>query len=449
MKKLWSKNTEAQHPWKEKVAHFTIGKDNETDMIFAAYDVLGTLAHVEMLVSQGLMLEQEWHKIKPALIRIYNDILLGNFSISEGVEDIHSEVEFRLTEQLGDVGKKVHSGRSRNDQVILDLKLVTRAKIEALVSNIQGLFELLLEKSETFKHILLPGYTHLQIGMISSAGLWLSAYAESLTDDLEMLLAAFKIVNKNPLGSGAGYGGSLPLDRDKTTDLLGFEALNINAVYAQMTRGKMEKATASALAAVASTLSKFAMDITLYLSQNFDFISFPNELTTGSSIMPHKKNPDVFELIRAKSNKIQNLPNQLTLITNNLPSGYHRDMQEMKAVFLEALEETSQCVEMMTFMLEHISLRENILEDKKYLPLFSVEKVNQLVQEGVPFRDAYIQVGLAVEQGLFEMPKLLPHAHIGSKDNLQLERIKIGFHTVVKQFPFDKIQKSLKKLVSE
>ena len=447
--KLWQKTSQTASENLQKVEQFTIGNDNELDMFMAAYDVLGTLAHIEMLESVGLLQKEELSVLQTELKKLFNQIQNGQFKISEGVEDIHSEVEFQLTEKLGDLGKKVHSGRSRNDQVLVDIKMYSRARLESIVKLTNQLFEILLVKSEENKAILLPGYTHFQIAMLSSAGLWLSAYAESLTDDMELLYSAFKVVNKNPLGSGAGYGGSLPINRTKTTNLLGFETLNYNSVYAQMTRGKTEKTVASALSSLAATLSRLSMDCTLYLSQNFDFIAFPNELTTGSSIMPHKKNPDVFELIRAKCNKIQSYQTQFFNITNNLPSGYHRDMQILKDDYFAMFDEISSCLEMMIMMIQNISFKENILNDPRYLPLFSVEAVNQLVSTGIPFRIAYQQVGLSIENGTFEMPKLSQHTHEGSKDNLCLDEIRLAYNQTIQQFPFDKINQALAKLLKE
>lgn len=446
-KKLWQKNELVNSEILQKVEKFTIGNDNELDMQMAKFDVLGTLAHIEMLAQVGLLEKEELPILQKELKEIYKSIENKTFEIAKGVEDIHSEVEFRLTEELGDLGKKVHSGRSRNDQVLVDLKLFSRAQIQSIVNKIIPLFNLLIEKSESNKSVLLPGYTHFQIAMISSAGLWLSAYAESLVDDLEQIYSAFKMVNKNPLGSGAGYGGSLPIDRQRTTDLLGFDTLNINAVYAQMTRGKSEKIVAAAFSNLASTLARLSMDCTLYLSQNFDFISFPNELTTGSSIMPHKKNPDVFELIRAKCNKIQSYTFQFGNITNNLASGYHRDLQIIKDDYFSMFEEMSDCLEMMLLMMSNIQFKENILDDKKYLPLFSVETVNQLVASGIPFRDAYQSVGLSIENGTYSKPELKAHTHQGSKDNLCLNEISKAFEQTIRQFPFEKINKALDKLL--
>lgn len=445
--KLWQKNSQTATENLQKVEQFTIGNDNELDLKMAAFDVLGTLAHIEMLESVDLLEKTELIALQTELKTIYTQIKNGNFKISKGVEDIHSEVEFRLTEKLGDLGKKVHSGRSRNDQVLVDIKMYSRFKIEEIVRLSEQLFQILTEKSEANKHVLLPGYTHFQIAMLSSAGLWLGAYAESLTDDMELIYSAFKVVNKNPLGSGAGYGGSLPINRTKTTTLLGFESLNYNAVYAQMTRGKTEKTVASALSALAATLSRLSMDCTLYLSQNFDFIAFPNELTTGSSIMPHKKNPDVFELIRAKCNKIQSYPAQFVNITNNLPSGYHRDLQIIKDDYFSMFDEMSSCLKMMIMMIQNITFKENILGDQRYLPLFSVEKVNQLVSGGMPFRTAYQQVGQSIDEGTFEMPAATPHTHEGSKDRLCLPEIKTAFKKCVQQFPFDKIKNALDSLL--
>ncbi|MES2559822.1 MAG: argininosuccinate lyase [Bacteroidota bacterium] len=419
--KIWQKkhtNTSAT------IDKFTVGRDKEFDLLLAKYDVQGSLAHAQMLYSIGLLTQLEWEQIEIALTAILKTIEVETFQLDEEVEDIHSQIELMLTQQIGETGKKIHSGRSRNDQVLVDIKLYLRAETKHLAQQVNGLFEQLLQLSDTHKNKLLPGYTHFQLAMPSSFGLWFAAYAESLLDDMEWIRAAYNMNNKNPLGSGAGYGSSFPLNRTLTTELLQFESMNYNVVYAQMTRGKSEKAMATALAAVAATLSKFAYDVCLYMNQNFGFITFPDELTTGSSIMPHKKNPDAFELIRAKCNRIQALPNELTLLTNNLPSGYHRDMQLTKEILFPAIEELHSCLEITGFMLEHIILKEDILHNDKYAHLFSVERVNEMVLEGTPFRDAYKMVGQEIEQGTFKAPDQLNHTHEGSIGNLCNDKIR-------------------------
>ena len=408
--KLWSKTSTTTT---EKIEQFTVGNDRTFDLRMAAFDVEGSIAHVTMLGEQGLMTKENAETAVRALKEILENIVAGNFNIDPQVEDIHSQIEFMLTEKIGDVGKMIHTGRSRNDQVALDIKLFLRSQIKEIKEETIHLFDLLISKSEAYKNTLLPGYTHLQIAMPSSVGLWLGAYAESLVDDLEFLAAAYQVANKNPLGSGAGYGSSFPLNRTRTTALLNFKTLNFNSVYAQMSRGKTEKLTAMALASVAATMGKLAMDCCLYMNQNFGFIQFPDELTTGSSIMPHKKNPDVFELIRAKCNRIQATPNELTLLTNNLPSGYHRDMQLTKEILFPAIEELKSCLEMMQLMLSEIRVKEDILLDPKYTYLFSVEMVNELVNQGIPFRDAYKEVGNKIDKGefTFDPTKGLKHTH--------------------------------------
>jgi argininosuccinate lyase len=382
------------------------------------------LAHAQQLHHIGLLTANEWQLIEQELKYISTQIAKGEFILRDDVEDVHSQIEFMLTEKLGEVGKKIHTGRSRNDQVLVDIKLYLRDVCKQVSKQTNGLIEQLLELSNTHQQHLLPGYTHFQLAMPSSFGLWFGAYAESLVDDLEMMQAAYHINNKNPLGSGAGYGSSFPLNRTLTTELLGFEHLNVNVVYAQMTRGKSEKAVAIGMSALAATLSKFAYDVCLYMNQNFGFISFPDELTTGSSIMPHKKNPDVFELIRAKCNRIQALPNELTLLTNNLPSGYHRDMQLTKEILFPAIEELKSCIDMTSFMLQHINIKPNLLTDEKYAHLFSVERVNELVLQGTAFRDAYKEVGHQIETGSFTAPPTLNHSHQGSIGNLCNHLIK-------------------------
>lgn len=431
--KLWQKEKTSVS---ERIEAFTVGRDKEFDLLLAQYDVQGSIAHVTMLGEVGLMTPDEAAIAVKALREIANDIENGNFSIEEGVEDVHSQVEWLLTQRIGDIGKKIHSGRSRNDQVAVDIKLYLRAEALVVQSEAVALFDLLLVQAQTFQHVLLPGYTHLQIAMPSSFGLWLSAYAESLVDDLEMMAAAYHITNKNPLGSGAGYGSSFPLNRKRTTELLQFESLNYSAVYAQMTRGKTEKIFAMALSNIAATLSRLSMDCCLYLNQNFGFISFPSHLTTGSSLMPHKKNPDVFELIRAKCNRIQSLPNELTLLLTNLPSGYHRDVQLTKELLFPAIEDVKSCLQMMHLMLASLEVNTGILNDDKYRFLFSVEAVNQLVNEGVPFRDAYRQVGNAIENGTFEFnpSQSLQHTHEGSIGNLCLDEIRAAMNKVLARF---------------
>lgn len=415
--KLWSKSSTSTA---ERIEKFTVGRDREFDLLMAAYDVEGSIAHVTMLGEQGLMTQADAEKAVAALKTIAASIQNGDFTIDPQVEDIHSQIEFMLTERIGDAGKMIHTGRSRNDQVALDIKLFIRAQLIEVKDEIADLFKLLINQSNKHKDILIPGYTHLQIAMPSSIGLWLGAYAESLVDDMEFLAAAYKISNKNPLGSGAGYGSSFPLNRSRTTTLMHFDTLNYNSVYAQMSRGKSEKLTAMALSSIAATLSKLAMDCCLYMNQNFGFIYFPDELTTGSSIMPHKKNPDVFELIRAKCNRIQSTPNELTLLTNNLPSGYHRDMQLTKEILFPAITELRSCIDMMQLMLSELRVNNDILQDPKYSYLFSVEKVNELVNQGIPFRDAYKQVGNMIEEGnfSFDLSKGLRHVHEGSIGNL-------------------------------
>jgi argininosuccinate lyase len=421
--KLWSKDKTTTT---ELIERFTVGHDREFDMLLAKFDVQGSIAHVTMLGENGMMSKQEADKAVAELKNILQEIETGDFSIDEGAEDIHSQVEFMLTERIGDTGKMIHSGRSRNDQVAVDIKLFLRSIIYEVKEDVLSLFDLLLEKSELHKNTLIPGYTHLQIAMPSSIGLWLGAYAESLVDDMEFLTAAWNISNKNPLGSGAGYGSSFPLNRTRTTELLNFKTLNFNSVYAQMSRGKTEKMVSTAIASIASTLGRLSMDCCLFMNQNFGFIFFPDELTTGSSIMPHKKNPDVFELIRAKCSRIQSAPNELTLLINNLPSGYHRDMQLTKEILFPAINELRSCIDAMKLMLQSISVRENILLDSKYKYLFSVEAVNELVNKGIPFRDAYAQIGNQIDKGEFnyDTSKPLKHTHEGSISNLCNDKIK-------------------------
>ena len=441
--KLWEKSTKVN----EKIEKFTVGKDREMDLYLAKYDVLGSLAHIKMLESVGLLEKDELEVLTVELKNIYQIAERKEFLIEDGVEDVHSQVELMLTRKLGNVGKKIHSGRSRNDQVLVDLKLFTRAEIEKTVKAVSALFDVLIEQSNRYKNVLMPGYTHLQIAMPSSFGLWFGAYAESLADDLQLLLSAWKITNRNPLGSAAGYGSSFPLNRQMTTELLGFDTMNYNVIYAQMGRGKMERVVATALAGVAATIAKLAFDACLFTSQNFNFIKLPDEFTTGSSIMPHKKNPDVFELTRAKCNKIQAIPQQIALITNNLPSGYFRDLQLIKEIFVPAFEELHDCLEMTAMMMARIEINENILNDLKYDYLFSVEEVNRLVLEGMPFRDAYKKVGLEIEAGNFKPDKNIRHTHEGSIGNLCNEQIRAYKESIEKEFNFEKVARAIQKLV--
>lgn len=442
--KLWEKSTQVN----EKIEKFTVGRDREMDVFLVKYDVLGSMAHITMLESVGLLEKSELTELLSELKNIYKIAEKGDFTIEEGVEDVHSQVELMLTRKLGDIGKKIHSGRSRNDQVLVDLKLFTRAEIEKTVEAVSELFEVLIKQSNTYKDLLMPGYTHLQVAMPSSFGLWFGAYAESLADDLQQLLAAWKITNRNPLGSAAGYGSSFPLNRQLTTDLLGFDTMNYNVVYAQMGRGKMERVVATALAGIAATIAKLAFDACMFTSQNFGFIKLADEFTTGSSIMPHKKNPDVFELTRAKCNKIQSIPQQITLITNNLPSGYFRDLQIIKEVFIPAFADLQDCLEMAAMMMDKIEVNREILNDKKYDYLFSVEEVNRLVLSGIPFRDAYKQVGLDIEAGNFTPDKNVQHTHEGSIGNLMNEEIVAYKNEIVKQFGFEKVKEAINSLMT-
>jgi argininosuccinate lyase len=442
--KLWHKERSAL----AEVEKFTVGNDRELDLHLAAFDVLGSLAHVKMLESVGLLHKEELDKLEPGLKDIYRQIQNEEFKMNAGVEDIHSQVEMMLTEKLGDVGKKIHSARSRNDQVLVDLKLFLRSQIEHTVDHTKAFFDLLIKQSEQYKDHLLPGYTHLQLAMPSSFGLWFGAYAESLVDDLVMMEAAYRVVNKNPLGSAAGYGSSFPINRQMTTDLLGFDELNYNVVYAQMGRGKTERIVASALANIAATLSKLSMDACLFLNQNFGFISFPEELTTGSSIMPHKKNPDVFELIRSHCNRIQALPNEIMLMTTNLPSGYHRDLQLLKEHIIPAFKNLNECLQMASLMLENIEVKKDILADDKYAYLFSVEEVNKLVLQGMPFRDAYKKVGLDINSGSFSPSTDINHTHLGSIGNLSNDRVQAAMHNILQKFGFENVKIVLQQLLS-
>ncbi len=441
--KIWQKNIDID----SFVEAFTVGNDRAMDLHLAAADVLGSLAHTLMLSNIDLMSDEDLGVVQKELKHIYRDILAGNFVIEDSVEDVHSQIEMLLTQRVGEAGKKIHSGRSRNDQVLVDLKLYFRSEIQRLVQQTDILFHKLIQLSEQYKQVLIPGYTHLQIAMPSSFGLWFGAYAESLVDDLEMLKAAWKVCNKNPLGSAAGYGSSFPLNRKLTTELLGFDDLNYNVVYAQMGRGKTERILAQGMSAIAATLAKFAMDVCLFINQNFGFISFPAHLTTGSSIMPHKKNPDVFELIRSRCNKIQALPNEIALMTTNLPSGYHRDLQLLKENLFPAFQSLSDCLEITTFMLGHISVREHILDDPKYDYLFSVEVVNNAVLQGIPFREAYRQIGLDIDNGTFQPLKEVHHTHEGSIGNLCNDEISRMFNEVKAGFGFEKVEKALDSLV--
>ncbi len=441
--KLWDKN----YSINEEIDRFTVGNDREMDMYLAKYDVLGSMAHIIMLESIGLLEKSELTQLLAELKNIYAECEQGKFVIEDDVEDVHSQVELLLTRKLGDIGKKIHSGRSRNDQVLVDLKLFTRHEIKEIAELTKVLFDELIEKSDTYKDVLMPGYTHLQVAMPSSFGLWFGAYAESLADDMLFLQAAWRMTNRNPLGSAAGYGSSFPLNRTMTTELLGFDTMDFNVVYAQMGRGKMERNVGFALATIAGTLAKMAFDACLFNSQNFSFIKLPKECTTGSSIMPHKKNPDVFELIRAKSNKIQSLPQQVTLIMNNLPCGYFRDLQIIKEVFLPAFGELKDCLKMATYIISKMEVNENILENKMYDLMFSVEEVNRLTANGMPFRDAYKKVGLDIESGTFVPDKHIHHTHEGSAGNLCNDRIKALMEECIEGFSFKKVEEAERNLL--
>ena len=441
--KLWQKNTTVS----SAVEKFTVGKDKEFDLMLAPFDVLGNIAHAKMLASVGLLTADEAEALVIELQSIYALAIAGNLTIADSIEDIHSQIEFLLTKALGDTGKKIHSARSRNDQVLVDIKLFLRSEIEELVSSVQPFFDLLINQSEKYKAHLLPGYTHLQLAMPSSFGLWFGAYAESLVDDLITLQSAYQVVNKNPLGSAAGYGSSFPINRTMTTELLGFADLNYNVVYAQMGRGKAERITAQAIANLAETLARLSMDMCLYLNQNFDFVNFPAELTTGSSIMPHKKNPDVFELIRSHCNRIKALPNEISMMTTNLPSGYHRDLQLLKEHLFPAFQTLKDCLSMAQMMLENISVKENIMDNEKYKYAFSVEAVNALVLEGLPFRDAYKKVGLDIESGNFELSSSVNHVHEGTIGNLCNNQIQQMMQTVLAKFEFEKVHTAIQQLI--
>ena len=441
--KLWSKGFEIN----KEIERFTVGRDREMDLYLAKYDVMGSMAHITMLNSIGLIADDELPVLLKELRKIYAICEKGEFVIEDDIEDVHSQVELMLTRALGDMGKKIHSGRSRNDQVLVDLKLFTRAALREVVEGTKTLFDELIAKSEQYKNVLMPGYTHLQIDMPSSFGLWFGAYAESLTDDMLYLQSAYKMTNRNPLGSAAGYGSSFPLNRQMTTDLLGFDTMNYNVVYAQMGRGKLERKVAFSIAGLAGTLAKLAFDACMFNSQNFQFVKLPKECTTGSSIMPHKKNPDVFELIRAKSNKLQSLPTQVTLIQNNLPCGYFRDLQIIKEVFLPAFDELKDCLNMTAYIINKIEVREDILDNPMYDPIFSVEEVNRLAVEGMPFRDAYKKVGLDIEAGKFTPNKNIHHTHEGSIGNLCNDRIQALMQSILDGFHFEKVEEAEKKLL--
>ena len=442
--KLWEKDFSIN----SEIERFTVGRDREMDLYLAPYDVLGSMAHITMLESIGLLEKDELRQLLAALRDIHALCMRGEFVIEEGVEDVHSQVELMLTRQLGDMGKKIHSGRSRNDQVLVDLKLFTRQQLKDIAEAVMVLFEELIAKSEQYKEVLMPGYTHLQVAMPSSFGLWFGAYAESLADDMLFLQAAYRMTNRNPLGSAAGYGSSFPLDRTMTTRLLGFDSMDYNVVYAQMGRGKMERNVAFAMATVAGTVTKLAFDACLFNSQNFSFVRLPKECTTGSSIMPHKKNPDVFELIRAKCNKLQALPQQVTLIMNNLPSGYFRDLQIIKEVFLPAFDELKDCLQMAAYIINRIEVNEHILDNPLYDPIFSVEEVNRLAAAGMPFRDAYKKVGLDIEAGRFVPDKHIRHTHEGSIGNLCNDRISELMRQTFDGFHFERVTEAEKSLLS-
>ena len=443
--KLWEKNFEIN----KEIERFTVGRDREMDMYLAKYDVLGSMAHITMLESIGLLEKDELTQLLAELKNIYKACEKGEFVIEDDVEDVHSQVEMLLTRKLGDMGKKIHSGRSRNDQVLVDLKLFTRHQLKEIADEVKSLFDELIAKSEQYKNILMPGYTHMQVAMPSSFGLWFGAYAESLADDLLFLQAAYRMTNRNPLGSAAGYGSSFPLNRTMTTRLLGFDSMDYNVVYAQMGRGKMERNVGFAIATIAGTLAKMAFDACMFNSQNFSFVKLPKECTTGSSIMPHKKNPDVFELIRAKSNKLQALPQQVTLIMNNLPVGYFRDLQIIKEVFLPAFDDLKDCLQMAAYIINKIEVNEHILDNPMYDPMFSVEEVNRLAANGMPFRDAYKKVGLDIEAGNFVPDKNIHHTHEGSIGNLMNTEIQQLFNSILSDFHFERMEQAEKSLLQE
>ena len=444
MDNIWTKSVHMT----DEIEKFTIGRDREMDMYLAKYDVLGSMAHITMLQSIDLLTREELDLLLKELKSIYNDVEEGKFEIEEGVEDVHSQVELMLTRRLGDIGKKIHSGRSRNDQVLVDLKLFIRDQLRDIASLTKGLFDELIAQSNRYKDVLMPGYTHLQVAMPSSFGLWFGAYAESLVDDMQYLLAAWKITNRNPLGSAAGYGSSFPLNRQMTTDLLGFDSMDYNVVYAQMGRGKTERNVAFSMASIAGTIAKLAFDACLFNSQNFGFVKLPDDCTTGSSIMPHKKNPDVFELTRAKCNKLQGLPQTITLIMNNLPCGYFRDLQIIKEAFLPAFQELKDCLVMTAYIINKMKVNEHILDNSIYDPIFSVEEVNRLAREGMPFRDAYKKVGLDIEAGNFTPDKNIHHTHEGSAGNLCNDKIQALMDSVLADFKFDKMDQAIAGLLA-
>ena len=441
--KLWEKNVQVT----DEIDRFTVGHDRELDRYLAKYDVLGSMAHVTMLHHIGLIADEELPLLLAELKQIYQRAATGDFVIEDDIEDVHSQVELMLTRRLGDMGKKIHSGRSRNDQVLLDLKLFARDKLREVAEALRSLFEELQKQSERYQQVLMPGYTHLQVAMPSSFGLWFGAYAESLADDLQLLEAAYRLTNRNPLGSAAGYGSSFPLDRQLTTDLLGFDSMNYNVVYAQMGRGKMERTVAFALAGIAGTVAKLAYDACLFNSQNFGFVKLPDECTTGSSIMPHKKNPDVFELIRARMNRLQALPQEVVLIMNNLPCGYFRDLQELKEVFIPAFDQLIDCLHMTTYIIEKMKVNEHLLDDTRYDLMFSVEEVNRLAAEGMPFRDAYKKVGLDIEAGKFRPVKEIHHTHAGSIGNLCNQEVAERMLQTWQRFGFDRVAEAEQKLL--
>ena len=441
--KLWDNNKKLN----KLIEEFTIGDDKNLDMYLAEFDVLGTLAHIKMLESIKILKKDELNLLEKELKQVYKQIKDNNFQIEDGVEDVHSQIELLLTRKLGDTGKKIHAGRSRNDQVLVDIKLFIRNNIKAIVEKTEFLFDVLIDQSEKYKDIMLPGYTHLQVAMPSSFGLWFGAYAESLTDDLQFLLSSYKINNQNPLGSGAGYGSSFPLNRKITTDLLGFDNMNYNVIYAQMGRGKTEKITATAIAAIAATLSKLATDICLYTSQNFEFVSLPDEFTTGSSIMPHKKNPDVFEILRAKCNKLQTLNNEISFITNNLPSGYFRDLQIIKESLFPAFKCLENCLSIAAYVIARLKINENILDDEKYKYLFSVEEVNKEVLKGVPFREAYLKISASIKDKKYKPGKTVNHTHEGSIGNLCNLEIKEKMSKILTEYKFEKAENAIKNLL--
>lgn len=443
--KLWDKGLKIN----EMIESFTIGKDKEMDLLLSSFDVIGSLAHIQMLESIGLLEHSEFLLLAQELKNIHKEIESGVFKIEEGMEDVHSQVEYLLTKRLGDTGKKIHSGRSRNDQVLLDLKLYTRHGIQLITDSVVDLFQVLITQSDRYKEILMPGYTHLQVAMPSSFGLWFGAYAESLSDDLILMQAAYRLADQNPLGSAAGYGSSFPLNRQMTTDLLGFETISYNVINAQMGRGKVERVVSFALASVAATISRLAYDVCLFMSQNFNFVQLPDELTTGSSIMPHKKNPDVFELLRSHCNRLQSVPMQINAITNNLPSGYFRDMQLIKEIYLPLFNELQECISIASFALANLKVNKEILDDPRYRYVYSVEEVNRLVLSGIPFRDAYRQVGESIEKGLFNPSVKINHTHEGSIGNLCLEDIVKKMHQTLEGFHFDRATTAIERLLAE